>query len=392
MVRVLRLCVLAIAVGLLDLAHPNALLSAEPKDEPVVKPGVALSGRSGAMKTKTLKQFGSNDESERTVARGLAWLARQQKPDGSWEFDGTSKADTVAATGLCLMAFLGAGEDHKNAKKYQKTVENGLKFLIASQKGDGSFETKGFTMYTHGIATIALCEAYAMTRDRTLLLRPAQAATNFIVAKQAEDGSWGYAPGSPGDTSILGWNSQALYAATVSKDIIVPDKTKEKVGKFLDKVASGDRKCTFGYTAPTGAPGTSLSAIGLITRHTFNRWISGHAGLAEGVEGLGKRGPQKAPAKPDMYYYYYATRAVFYAGSDEWKDWNEGKMENGKRTGGMRDWLIALQDKMDGANSGSWEADNGIMGANCGKLGTTALSVLTLEVYYRYLPIDFKEK
>jgi hypothetical protein len=342
-------------------------------------------GRSGATKSQLLRAGGGNDESERAVAKGLAWLARQQKPNGSWVFDGSSSGDTVASTGMCLLPFLAAGETHKAGKKYQQTVLRGLQYLISMQNSDGSF--KQGTMYSHGIASIALNEAYGMSKDRGLLLRPAQAATNFIVAKQGTDGSWGYAPGTTGDTSIVGWQIQALKAGILTKDIVVPDGCITKAIGFLDKVSSGSRKAVYGYSGPNGAPGTSLTAVGLLCRYYISKWGPGNAGLAEGVDGLMKRPPAKAPSLPDMYYYYYATQVVHFEDDEDWKNWNEGPMVNGKRQGGMRDWLVNLQEKKEGPNSGSWMSDGAIIGGSCGRIGTTALSLLTLEVYYRHLPL-----
>lgn len=345
-------------------------------------------GRSGATKSALLRAGGGNEASERAVAMGLAWLSRQQKPNGSWVFDGSSSGDTIAATGMALLPFLAAGETHKVGKKYKDTVQRGLQYLISMQRSDGGFNGAGITMYSHGIATIALNEAYGMTKDRNMLLRPAQAATNFICAKQGSDGSWGYAPGTTGDTSIVGWQVQALKAAVLTKDIVVPDASINNAIRFLDKVSSGSLKDVYGYTAPNGAPGTSLTAVGLLCRYYISKWGPGHAGLARGVEGLGKRPPAKAPASPDMYYYYYATQVVHFADGDEWKDWNEGKKNaNGKREGGMRDWLITLQNTKEGPNKGSWAGDGAIIGGSCGKVGTTALALLTLEVYYRHLPL-----
>lgn len=342
-------------------------------------------GRSGATKSNLLRAGGGNEESERAVARGLAWLARQQKPNGSWVYDGSSSGETIASTGMCLLPFLAAGETHKAGKKYQQTVLRGLQFLISMQNSDGGFKVGG--MYAHGIATIALNEAYGMTKDRGLLLRPAQSATNFIVTKQGADGSWGYSPGGTGDTSIVGWQIQALKAGILTKDIVVPDACINKAIGFLDKVSSGSRKAVYGYSGPNGAPGTSLTAVGLLCRYYISKWGPGNAGLAEGVDGLMKRPPAKAPSLPDMYYYYYATQVVHFEDDEDWKTWNEGPMVNGKRQGGMRDWLIALQEKKEGPNSGSWMSDGAIIGGSCGRIGTTALSLLTLEVYYRHLPL-----
>jgi len=53
----------------------------------------------------------------------------------------------------------------------------------------------------------------------------------------------------------------------------------------------------------------------------------------------------------------------------------------------MRDWLISLQIKKDGATQGSFEPEAGWIGRSCGRLGTTAMCILTLEVYYRHLPL-----
>ncbi|HEY3787382.1 MAG TPA: prenyltransferase/squalene oxidase repeat-containing protein, partial [Urbifossiella sp.] len=351
----------------------------------------SFNGRSGATKSQLIRAGGGNEASERAVAAGLAWLARQQKPNGSWVFDGGSSGDTIASTGMSLLPFLAAGVTHKAGNKYQQQVERGLKYLISMQRSDGGFNGTGVTMYSHGLATTALNEAYGMTKDRNLLLRPAQSATNFIVAKQAEDGSWGYSPGSPGDTSIVGWQIQALKAAILTKDVGVPDRTITNAIRFLDKVSSGSRKAVYGYAGPNGAPATSLTSVGLLCRYYISKWGPGNAGLAEGVDGLMKRGPAKAPAKPDMYYYYYSTQVVHFADGPEWKDWNEGPMKNGKREGGMRDWLINLQEKKEGPNHGSWESDGAIIGGSCGRVGTTALSLLTLEVYYRHLPLYKRE-
>ena len=47
----------------------------------------------------------------------------------------------------------------------------------------GALNEPGGQMYAHGLASIALCEAYAMTHDKDLLA-PAQAALDFICFAQ----------------------------------------------------------------------------------------------------------------------------------------------------------------------------------------------------------------
>ena len=346
-----------------------------------------LLGRSGATKSKLLKEGGGNADTERAVARGLSWLAKQQKPDGSWVYDGTRKEETIAATGMALLPFLAAGQTQKTGT-YAKTVARGLDYLGRMQSSNGKFNVPSdHYMYSHGIATTALCEAYGMTRDQSIRSK-AQAAVNYIVAGQAVDGSWGYNVPQAGDTSIVGWEVQALKAARLSKDIIVPEKTFANAIKFLDKVSVGSRKSAYGYSGPNGGPGTALTAVGLLCRHYLSGWDASNGGMSEGVDGLMKAGPRKQ--KFDMYYYYYATQVVHFFGGDTWKSWNEGADVAGKRSGGMRDWLMELQKK-DGPASGSWDPDADSIGKNCGRLGTTCLSLLTLEVYYRHLPLYKRE-
>ena len=100
---------------------------------------------------------------------------------------------------------------------------NALAFLIASQLPTGQFRiaVPQHTMYGHAICTMALCEAYGMTGDKSRLLGPAQRAINFIQRSQGSDGSWGYQPNGVGDTSIVGWQVQALQSARLCRDMVV---------------------------------------------------------------------------------------------------------------------------------------------------------------------------
>ena len=139
---------------------------------------------------------GGTPASEAAVDKGLRWLAEHQNADGSWSFDhraspkchgrckdpGSQGQAKIAATAMALLPFLGTGETHHQGK-YKKTIENGLYFLVRSTHVEGdraSLLEPGGRMYGHGLASIALCEAYGMTHDRWLQ-DPAQRAINFIV-------------------------------------------------------------------------------------------------------------------------------------------------------------------------------------------------------------------
>jgi hypothetical protein len=373
--------------------QPNGLVGSGRTDS--AKSPDAFGGRGGGSKAKLLKDGGGTAESERAVALGLAWLARQQKPDGGWEFDGREKKHRAAATGLAVLPFLAAGETHKSAKgdaggRYAKTVSAGLAYLVkvcpVAGQNPGQISAN---MYEQAIAALALCEAYGMTKDPALR-QAAQAAINFIMKAQGSNGSWGYAAGNNGDTSIVGWQVQALHAARLTKDLVVDDRVIKGAVKFLDFAAAGPRKAMYGYNDSKGAAaGTSLTAVGLLCRYDIDGWGPNNPGMIEGVTGLMKHPPAGKGTLKNVYYYYYATQAVHFYDGEDWKTWNEGpKVAGGKRAGGMRDWLVGLQNRKGvEANVGSWDPDGGIIGMSCGRLGTSSLCLLTLEVYYRHLPL-----
>jgi hypothetical protein len=356
----------------------NALQTADPGQAMGAGGGGAfavpgMKGRSGATKDKMLKAGGGNSESEAAVARGLAWLARKQLKDGSWEFDGSAKDHKVAATGMALLPFLAAGETHKYGTKYKKTVENGLNWLMGKQVSGGSMGTNN--MYAHAIATVALCEAAGMTKDPNVKAKAANAIA-YIVGAQGRNGSWGYTGPAPneGDTSIVGWQIQALASARMAEIKFEKDKVYKEANKFLDSVSS-DSGAKYGYRDKNGRP--ALSAVGLLSRYYMGEMGPRHPAFGRGVEFLKQSPPQKGYF--DMYYYYYATQVVhFYEGPDWHKFWNPK----------MRDMLIDLQNKAGGDDIvGSWNKDQGFIGSQCGRVGTTCLALLTLEVYYRHLPL-----
>jgi|SRR5262245_19821960 len=321
----------------------------------------------GENRMQLLKERGGNAESEAAVARGLAWIAKQQQKEGSWVFDGSSK-DHIAATGMALLPFIAAGETHKTGMKYKKVASDGVEWLTGKLNDDGSFS--GTTnAYAHAIATIALCDAARVAKDDALKAK-AKRAADYVVKAQAKNGSWGYVAGTEGDTSIVGWQVQALKAAELAGIEFDKAAVYGKADQFLLSVST-DRGAKYGYREK-GASET-LTPVALLSRYSMETLVSRDDAFARGVAFLKAFPPQKEYY--DTYYYFYATRVMHRFDGDEWhKVWNPK----------MRDMLIDLQDKTIGADAaGSWKKDQGFIGASCGRLGTTCLAVLTLQVYYR---------
>lgn len=351
--------------------------------------GVAFGGRSGATREKMVTEGGGNKASEAAVARGLLWLMAKQKPDGSWPMVEGTNTDTFGATGLALLPFLAAGQTHKTPtdrptseveKRYIATVAKGVAWLKNNQKPDGLLANSGHSKhYAHSIATMALCEAYGMTGD-PLLKQPCQRALDYLMKAQHAGGGWRYEPNQAGDTSVSAWCLQALKSGALA-GLSVKADTLNRVSVYLTAMQSKNG-AAYGYTGPGDKP--NLNAAGLLCRQYLG-WGTRNPNLIAGVEGLMKIPPKKGG---EIYYHYYATQVMRFVGDDirfrdHWKKWNDG--ETGKP--GMRDILIESQDKTTGPNGGSWPPDNSLSGRSGGRLYQTSLSLLTLEVYYRHLPL-----
>jgi hypothetical protein len=364
----------------------NAIGFAGGMGGPLMKPG-GFGGRSGATRERMVSEGGGNGLSEAAVARALKWFAQHQAPDGHWSLDnyqnaghcncqGNGQHNDIAATAFGLLPLLGAGQTHKggvsqkNTGLYTKNVERALKYLMLKQNAEGNF---GGGMYAHGLATIAVCEAFGLTNDPALQ-KPAQKAINFICKAQSDNGGWRYVPKGGGDTSVVGWQVMALKSGQLA-GLDVPSPVLEGAKKWLDSCASPDGG-SYGYQGPAyGA--SAMTAVGLLCREYLG-WGPRNPGLQSGIQTLKTLPPKKAPS---MYYNYYATQVMHHFGGKAWEDWNKE----------MRDLLIERQDKGSTPKHehqlGSWSPLGDAHNGAGGRVMITSLSALTLEVYYRHLPL-----
>jgi len=367
----------------LDLAEDVAL-NLEPTEQDfdlLVKRG-EFGGRSSFGKQAALKKYGGTAESERAVDAGLQWLKKIQQSDGSWSFDitgegsvpGSLSTTDMGATSLALLCFLGAGHTHQSPGQYQKSVSQGLKYLMTNARtkrnqADMRGDFQGHAgMYVQGIATICLCEAHAMEPDDSEVQELSRQAIKFVEnCQDTRGGGWRYQPRQAGDTSVVGWQIMALQSAK-SGDISPSRRTLKRAEKFLKSVQA-DQGAGYRYTANRDATPT-MTAVGLLCR-MYLGWRQDNSTLERGVASLTAIGPS-----PDnIYYNYYATQVLHHWGGADWRRWNEV----------MREQLIASQISM-GPAAGSWEPI-GPHSRSGGQIYQTTLSLLTLEVYYRHLPM-----
>ncbi|MGA2618165.1 MAG: prenyltransferase/squalene oxidase repeat-containing protein [Thermoguttaceae bacterium] len=355
--------------------------------------------------------FGGSEQSEAAVRLGLEWLARHQADDGHWGPDclhpapdgrcqpggsctGPGSEHRIALTGLALLAFQAGGHYDFNGSEFSASVGRGLDWLVRNQRADGclldTLHGAGTcNMYEHGIAAFALADACEMAVSLELepadrYCQAAARAVSFIEYVQHKDGGWRYTEDRdlPSDTSVSGWQVLALKAAKRARVAEVGQQCVEQVEQFF-------RRCETGPAGQTGyMPGQILTpattGVGMLV-HEFILERPDSPLVQQGAKYLADlaeqswRGPvvrrRRFAAPPeDFYAWYNCTLAMFQAGGQPWKRWNDV----------VRNGLIDCQClEAQSCARGSWDP-LGRWAPQGGRIYSTALAVLTLEVYYRY--------
>jgi outer membrane biosynthesis protein TonB len=408
---------------------------------------VALSQRSGAARGETARARGGSPASEAAIERGLLWLARHQAANGAWLFEhphcidpfgrpsqqclcrtkGYIEGHTKASTSIALLPFLGAGNTHLDGP-YKEVVYRGLEQLktildieLKELHPDNPNFVSTFSgdLYGYGLTTLVMAEAFGMTGDPDLE-RYVNALTVFLARHQHPLGGWRYELGQPGDITVTGWQVVALKSSQLAGAAVHSDIFRQ-ADKFLDsltppaplsrpgrtqvvanKVGGMNRDPTrYHYLASfanstTREPGECTSAVGLLCR-LYTGWSSNDPRLLKGVNQLLKSNTHPALL---LYRNFYLAQILLHIDHPAWEQWNRRN----------RDYLVRMQitetTRMNQRNPafgsppceiGSWyltnpngTTKNAIRDrhlAPAGRLAHTALAILTLEVYYRLLPI-----
>jgi hypothetical protein len=392
----------------------------------------SFGNRNGGGRRLMVKRHGGSPATENAVEKALAWLARHQEKEGHWAAEkyadniigvrhggagvATVQSNTVGVSGLSLLAFLGAGHTLK-VGKYKENVQRAVEYLVKHQSPDGHLAGGGCsisTAYCHHIATLALCEAYAMGNTRAVMSygdegkggNPNDALRNAIEKAlgliyqwqdQNPDGAWSYPAAGPLDPTVTGWAVMALKAAKVAGFKIPP----ERIVKALDgvkKICSVDNtKGDYGHALTGyrgqgaiafGSKGYACTSAGMVI-HIFlgvapeDSFIQAAAGTITQADALPQwifKPQDPSTDHQNLYYWYYGTLGCFQLGGDPWKKWNKA----------LKDALLPNQcagGALDGSpqdHDGSWNPDD-VWGAWGGRVYSTALGCLSLEVYYRYV-------
>lgn len=345
--------------------------------------------RFGSRPILTNAQWNKLDEA---VARGLAFLARAQASDGSWQ---THHSGQPAVTSLCTMAFLSRGHVPGDGP-YQSQLQQSIDYVLDTQAPDGTIMLNRVSAsrvahfegnYNHAIAGLMLTEVYGMTTEsRHRRIRQAiDKALKLTRAQQIkpksnpdDQGGWRYMRNfgvTDSDLSVTAWELMFLRSAR-NAEFDVPQQwiteAMEYVRRTFDEDEQGfryglrgeDNYCSRGMV---GAGVVSLSLAGehrsrmaqqagqWILRQSFDVYNYG-------------RHPE------DRYHYsaFYCSQAVFQLGDDYWFQFYPK----------LLDVMVENQNP-----DGSWDAERNSNDRKYGNYYSTALAVLTLTPPYQILPI-----
>ncbi len=359
--------------------------------------------RFGEAKGVALKEGGGTVETERAVQAGLKYIAKVQRPKGFFgdaaEIDYGSKYRDVRVgkTGLAVLAFLGAGHTQLSNSEYSSNVARALEWIVSRQDAaSGHFGNSD--AYSHGIATYALAECYAITHDAKLL-DPLVRGLNHLLDMQQQgnrdprkEGGWTYyykeGPGVDAwpRASVSAWQVMALESAKVG-GVEVPQEALDAARQYF--IRSYDPKYNgFRYThSPEWLhnsygtlPASTPAAMFVLTLlgekdHPFVRNAEQY--VLERVPSEYRYRGQDAFVRRgtgNVYFLYYSTLALFARGGEPWRTWNES----------LKATLLPAQ-----RDDGSWDAIDEYaktyaLDDESDKSYSTSMCVLMLEVYYRY--------
>ncbi|TDJ69334.1 MAG: hypothetical protein E2O39_11800 [Planctomycetota bacterium] len=364
--------------------------------------GGKFGGRFGGR--RNLRAAGGSG-TQQALKDGLEWLKHHQSPDGSWDSDnfmqncgkigsdvcenGGEALHDVGLTGLALLAFLGDGNTMRRGP-YKEVVTRGIKWLREQQDYEtGLFgeEIGHAFLYNHGIAALAVCEAYYFSKS-PLIRSTAQKSLNYIMRARNPYGAWRYdvPPVGDNDTSMTGWMVFALTSGEdagllVEQDAFVgalqwidevTDPANGRVGYDSEGSMSSRVIGINDHFPPEKAE--AMTSVALLCRFFLGQDPKDESIMAKHADLMLKSLPVWDPEKYgcDMYYWYYGTYAMYQMGGKWWKGWNVS----------MKKAVLESQVKTGDAK-GSWDP-LGPWGHYGGRVYSTALSVLCLEVYFRY--------
>ncbi|MFQ5653314.1 MAG: prenyltransferase/squalene oxidase repeat-containing protein [Planctomycetota bacterium] len=392
----------------------------------------------GDLRGKGSPREGGSRATEDAVLAALRWLKRHQHADGRWSSSGFLElcrdsdrpcvhsdpehapgdgrgfeGHDVGVTALAMLAFLGSGHTHRDGvhSEFREVMRRAMRWMKQQQllgedpQRDGLYGAPGGEgldewVYNHAIATMAMAELLFLSRDVMNLRASVEAATEWCLRAQNEGYGWkyGYRTGR-NDSSVTGWMVLALKTAKSCSEGRLLGIDRKRYGRHLGWALAWFDAATSGASGRTGYenPGdegsrlqgfypepypyskdlSCMTAVALLCRLFAGERRSSKA-VKRAAEILMEELPAWRPARRrhrsriNLYYWYYGSHAMFQFGGKRWRTWNVA----------MQEALLPTQ-RSGGCEDGSWDPI-GEWGAAGGRVYSTAIGAMTLEVYYRF--------
>ena len=339
---------------------------------------LSASGRAAAdTASPTLAKYQQQVDS--AIDKALAFLAKDQRKDGSWTKSSSGGRNTTAITSLAVMAFLAKGHT-PGAGPYGEVINKGVDYILAHQESNGLLVTgrEGHgPMYSHCISTLMLSEVSGMVdpeRQKKIDACLPKAMKIILAAQQLPKdaqsaGGWRYQSDSrDSDISCTGWAIMALRSARNNGAAVPKEAIDRGLGFVMRCHNRGDGGFTYqpGGGSGWGRTGTALLCLELCGRHRDR------AALMAG-EWLLKHLPRRyGEGEFFSYAMYYCAQGMFQLGDDYWERWATQ----------LYDVMLKAQDR-----AGMWHNSGGEQDGEGGDYYSTSMAVLAMSVSYRQLPI-----
>jgi hypothetical protein len=310
---------------------------------------------------------------QKSIERGLDYLAKTQSRDGNWNASSDGAAYPTVMASLAGMAFLANGNTPSRGP-FAENVRRAELFVMGSSRPGGLItdpaESNGRSMYGHGFSMLFLSTVYGMEtepRTREALKKVVTDGIDLTARAQSAVGGWTYIPGGGDEGSVTVTQMQGLRAAS-NAGFTVPKGTVEKAVKYLEMCRTPEGGIRYAAYSG-GGPRLAISAAAICTLYNAGEYDSR---LAEACLAyvwaqfeLNREQWSKGGGH-DFYTHLYASQAFYQAGDQYWDDYFPR----------IRDHLLRTQ-KPDG----SWDGDG------IGPVYGTSVALIILQLPYKFVPI-----
>lgn len=320
-------------------------------------------GRSASARGNSLDSAsGIGDRTEIAVLRGLRWLVSCQNKDGAW---GEKAEELEASTGLALLAFIGHGETPASTE-YGKSVEAGLKYLLSIQKATNLTNWPGNQLaISHAVSTWAICDGYSLTLI-PFLQSNGDEGLRIVIKGQRPSGLWDEfyrMDDGQDDMEASIWQVLALQSGKRAGSQL------DGLQNCLDKAAAGMEKA-LDTNLDTGTKAGlvfGMQLCGQTSKPVVQNAITNLFALTS---------DWNAPSFNDpIFRWYLITEAIFQNGGKPWGVWN-------RQFAPMLVNHQVKQERSGGVTLGYWDSPG--KQERFGRVYSTALSLLMLEIYYQF--------